>query len=90
MLSLESDTAVMSGVHRLAWLPTSEQVLREILAWCGFPYTRLRFASRNGGHRSRVELLAARKESTFAHYDEVNPAEARSRPRWIPRLLRRA
>lgn len=89
VLSLESDTHVMSGVHRLAWLPTSQRVLREILAWCGFPYTRLRFARRGGGHHGRVEILAARQESTFVHYDAAHPPPASPRPGWIRRFLRR-
>lgn len=90
VLNLESDTEVMSGVHRLAWLPTDERVLREILAWCGFPHTRLHFTRRNRGYWPRVELLAARKESTFAHYDAAHPPAATSRSWWIRRLLRRA
>lgn len=50
VLNVESDTQVMSGVHRLAWMPTSEAVLREILRWCGFPHVRTMWA-RQGRHR---------------------------------------
>jgi hypothetical protein len=40
VLNWESKTMVMSGIHGLAWLPTGEGVLREILNWCGFPHVR--------------------------------------------------
>ncbi|HEY0141778.1 MAG TPA: methyltransferase domain-containing protein [Thermoanaerobaculia bacterium] len=80
-LSLESEQEVMSGVHRLAWMPTSEHVLREILKWCGFPHARLYF-DWTGIHGRRMQLLAARDERTFAHLDKVHPER---RSRW-PRL----
>ncbi len=72
-LNPESQTLVMSGVDRLAWYPTSDKVIREMLAWCGFPHTRLRFdrATRDGRHR--VELWAARDEAVFAHLDATHP-----------------
>jgi SAM-dependent methyltransferase len=70
-LNLESDTALMSGVHRLAWLPTSPQVLQEILHWCGFPHTRVHFVRRYV-RPPRIQVLAARDAQTFAHYDRLH------------------
>ena len=91
-LSLESDTMVMSGVHRLAWIPTSERVLRVILGWCGFPHVRTnwRLAPREGPFH-RIELLAAREAGTFAHFDVRHPdALAPPRPGLLRRVLARA
>ena len=34
------DEALLSGVHQLAWRPTTK-VLKPILEWCGFPYVRV-------------------------------------------------
>lgn len=86
-LNLESETLVMSGVHRLAWLPTSELVLREILHWCGFPHVRTtRRLPLPGGHFHRIELFAAREASTFSRFDVLRP-DALGPPR--PGLLRR-
>jgi SAM-dependent methyltransferase len=91
-LSLESETALMSGVHRLAWLPTSPHVLEEILRWCGFPHTRVHFV-RKSPRFPRIQVLAARDARTFAHFDQLHPQQAaRSRPLWkrvARRLLRR-
>jgi tRNA (mo5U34)-methyltransferase len=68
----ESDVELLSGVHRLAWLPTGPGVLRHILEWCGFPHTRLSLQLPPlDGNRARIELLAARDEGVFCHYDEV-------------------
>ncbi|HYK04892.1 MAG TPA: methyltransferase domain-containing protein [Thermoanaerobaculia bacterium] len=91
-LSVESDTALMSGVHRLAWLPTSARVLEEILRWCGFPHTRVHYV-RSAPRFPRIQVLAARDARTFAHYDTIHPPQPpRRRPLWkrvARRLLRR-
>ena len=68
----EGTRAPLSGVYGLQWLPTGPEVMQEILAWLGFPATRLEFwrqEVRKG--RGRLSLLAARDEATFAHYDSV-------------------
>lgn len=92
MLSVESTTDVMSGVHRLAWLPTGYGVLQTVLEWCGFPHTRLRFdvEGQVKGWR-RIEVLAARDEKTFAHYDahHARHQQPAGRAGWLRRLLRR-
>ena len=85
LLNVESETEVMSGVHRVAWLPTGPRVLQELLAWCGFPESRVQFESRDGAH-GRVQLLAARDRATLASYDRVHPAATPSR---FGRYLRR-
>lgn len=91
-LSIESETALMSGVHRLAWMPTSPHVLEEILHWCGFPHTRVDYVLR-ASRFPRIRVLAARDASTFAHYDTIHPPQRRSTsPLWkraARRLFRR-
>lgn len=84
-LSLESDTMLMSGVHRLAWLPTSPRVVEEIARWCGFPHTRVHYVrNQRTKLRCRMQILAARDARTFAHYDAMQPP----RPLW-KRVVRR-
>jgi tRNA (mo5U34)-methyltransferase len=90
VLNRESRTFVMSGVDGLAWLPTNDRVLRDILEWCGFPHARLRFHRRTKPHFDRMEILAARQESTFCHYDALRTASRRGRYlRWLRRLFGR-
>lgn len=84
-LSLESDTLLMSGVHRLAWLPTSPRVLEEILRWCGFPHTRVHYVHRREKY-PRIQVLGARDARLFAHFDEMYPPQ----PRRPASLWRRA
>jgi tRNA (mo5U34)-methyltransferase len=95
MLSLESETLLMSGVHRLAWLPTSGRVLEEILHWCGFPHTRVHYV-RAAPRFPRIQVLAARDAGMFAHYDTIHPPQTQQQSRPSPlwkraarRLLRR-
>lgn len=84
-LNPESDTALMSGVHTLAWLPTSTRVLSDIFKWCGFPHSRVAFVRRYN-HFLRYQMFAARDAKTFEHYDRVHGASPR--PLW-KRALRR-
>ena len=59
-LSMESREAVMSGVHALAWLPNSPEVLCSILAWLGFKQIKLTTDNVNPtSKRRRVELIAS-------------------------------
>jgi hypothetical protein len=72
-----------------AWLPTGEGVLRELLAWCAFPHVRRRYDAIAPGQHRRIELLAAREERTFAHWDTPHPPEGQLRHRrWWRHLLR--
>lgn len=69
----------MSGVHRLNWFPTGEEVLRRILAWCGFPHARVTINDeRTDGSRGRIEMLAARREDTFVSFDSRKVQAPRS------------
>ena len=68
-LKPESRTLAMSGVDGLAWAPTSVRVLQEILAWCGFPHSRLRWAMRLQRRDWRMEIVAARDAAALTHYD---------------------
>jgi SAM-dependent methyltransferase len=69
MVNVESDADPMSGVHRLAWLPTGPSVVEQMLAWCGFPHTQTSFYDEQARHapsgRGRMEILAARSPETL-------------------------
>lgn len=73
-LNLEDEQALMSGVHRLAWLPSGPVVLEEILRWCGFPHTRVQHIS-DVGRFPRIQLVAARQAEALAAYDARRPPE---------------
>ena len=89
ILSPESETEVMSGVHRLAWLPSGPRVVEEILTWCGFEHTRLQYEGEMPGGLRRIQILAARDRATFARYDESHPMTGPRRARsWLRRLFR--
>ena len=76
----ESTDFVMSGVYGLNWLPTGPAVLQRILGWMGFPATRISWWQKetpllSGGQPlGRIEILAAREEATFHHYDQKTTA----------------
>ena len=86
VLNPESRTRVMSGVHGLAWLPSSDRVVSDMLAWCGFPHSRLHWKRHLTSDRWRMLVLAAREDSTFAHYDARFPPQS---GRTITRRIRR-
>lgn len=90
-LERESPDEVMSGVDGLAWLPTGPAVLRDILAWCGFPHTRIDMYWTQGYPRKwkRLQVLAARDPSVFEAYDRKKPW-AKAPPTLIHRAVRRA
>lgn len=74
VLNIESDTHVLSGVDRLAWLPTGPRVMQELLAWCGFPHSRIDLYWSNGPKGwKRLQMLAARDEKVLAAYDKARP-----------------
>ncbi|HSC74617.1 MAG TPA: methyltransferase domain-containing protein [Pseudomonadales bacterium] len=51
----------MSGVHRLAWLPTGPEVIKDILHWLGFPAAQLIFWKQPAARpRGRLRIVAAR------------------------------
>lgn len=85
ILNFEGVDAVMSGVYRLAWLPTSERVLRSILAWCGFPHARVIWYRRRTKWKGRIHIIAAREKKTFERFD----AEYRRPRRLLERVARR-
>lgn len=66
---LEGDKQLMSGVYRLSWLPSGPKVLCGILAWLGFPETRIYHWTETPGTNhngrpfsARIALVAAREE----------------------------
>jgi SAM-dependent methyltransferase len=86
VLNVESDTHVLSGVDRLAWLPTGPAVMKEILAWCGFKHSRIDLYWSNGVKGwKRLQMVAARDEKALAAYDKARPDAMRP-----PTLKRRA
>lgn len=89
VLSPESKTEVMSGVHGLAWVPSSEGVLREILQWCGFPHARVKYTNYKTKWYPRIEIVAAREESTFSYYDKFHVKATSSSKDWIRRIFKR-
>ncbi|HWT13843.1 MAG TPA: methyltransferase domain-containing protein [Allosphingosinicella sp.] len=92
VLKQESTTQFMSGVDGVSWLPTGAAVVRDILAWCGFPHSRVDadFSATTKAGWRRVHILAARDEATFAAYDKLRPdAAAGETPSLGRRLLRR-
>lgn len=85
VLNHEGVKPVMSGVHRLAWMPTSENVLRAILEWCGFPHARVFWYRRRDLWNGRIQIIAARDAKTFERYDA-----GRGKPRpLLERAVRR-
>jgi len=87
VVNRESETLVMSGVHGLAWLPTSDRVVRDILGWCGFPHTRVRFEMKTEAYHRRIEIVAAREKETFLRYDAWRAQrEPQRRPGWVRRV----
>ncbi|MES1976031.1 MAG: methyltransferase domain-containing protein [Pseudomonadota bacterium] len=90
VLNPESRALLMSGVDGLAWYPTGETVVREMLAWCGFPHARLSFDRATQKGRGRLEIWAARDPAVFDHYDRHYPQETPGRLRRLTgRLLGR-
>lgn len=89
VLNREGVVPVMSGVDGLAWLPNGDRVVRELLAWCGFPHSRLRFHRVPSKDRLRIEVLGARDAATFHHFDATCGEAVPARPGRVRRVLRR-
>jgi SAM-dependent methyltransferase len=86
VLNIESDTHVLSGVDRVAWLPSGPRVMQELLAWCGFKHSRIDlYWTYNRIGWKRLQIVAARDEKVFAAYDRVRPDAIAP-----PTLLRRS
>lgn len=74
VLNMESDTHVLSGVDRLAWLPSGPGVMKELLAWCGFRHSRIDLYWSSGPKGwKRLQMVAARDETVLADYDRARP-----------------
>ena len=75
LLNLESKSQVLSGIDGLAWLPTGPSVMLPILAWCGFPHVRIfsSWAVPGPPYWSRMQIVAARDETTLARFDVARP-----------------
>ncbi|MGJ8572794.1 MAG: class I SAM-dependent methyltransferase [Hoeflea sp.] len=83
VLKLEGVEQLMSGVHQLSWLPGGPKVLQQILAWLGFPETRLLYWKRqilpdgrqsltDGRHRrGRLSMVAARTPGRLQAIDDL-------------------
>jgi len=87
ILNTESVSQLMSGVDGLAWYPTGEAVVHQMLASCGFPHTRLFFNHPTEEKRGRLEIWGARDPAVFDHYDRTHrPAEPSRLRRRLQRL----
>ncbi len=90
VLNLESRSLIMSGVDRLAWMPTGEGVLRHILSWCGFPHAQLIFEHLPVDGFGRIMLVAARDASRLEPYAAVEASlPGRERRPFMRRVLAR-
>jgi tRNA (mo5U34)-methyltransferase len=92
VLNQESDEELLSGVHRLAWLPTPG-VLQPILEWCGMPHVRVAWETAQAEHaprgRGRIAVVAARRASALENLENAlrtAPRSSRARritKRWL-------
>jgi len=90
VMNRESDTHVLSGVDRLAWLPTGPAVMKDILAWCGFGHMRVDlYWNYPKGAWKRLQIVAARDPHVFADFDRLRP-NVPAPPSWRERVRRRA
>jgi hypothetical protein len=73
MVEQESAEFLMSGVYGLNWRPNGEEVMRKILAWCGFPEVRVHNHVTNipgvPSGTGRLQLVAARTKAVLERYD---------------------
>ena len=77
-INFESDTHVLSGVDRLAWLPTGPAVMQDILSWCGFKHSRIdAYWDYPDMSWKRLQMVAARDPDVLAHYDRLRPQATR-------------
>ena len=72
-LNFESAEHLMSGVHKLAWLPTGPVVLSGILKWLGFTETRLIFWRKPPNRLARIRIVGARAKPALEHFDRTWP-----------------
>ena len=87
-LKEESESALLSGVDRLAWWPTSARVVEAMLHWCGFPHTRVHYRRKELPGTDRMQILGAREARTFEYYDATRPPETPTVWRRVARRLR--
>jgi SAM-dependent methyltransferase len=74
MLVRESLTHHLSGVDGLAWAPTGPEVMKDILAWCGFAHVRVDLYWTNGPPGwKRLQTIAAREAGALDAYDRRRP-----------------
>ena len=85
VMKMEGTEELMSGVHRLSWLPTGPQTMKNLLSWLGFPESRLIFWYRsfNVGDRranGRLMIAAARQPGRFDGIDDAEPRDVVKHP----------
>jgi SAM-dependent methyltransferase len=73
LINTEDPERLMSGMNGLAWLPTGPEVIADLLKSFDFPHSRVRFKWLTSSNWGRLEVLAARQASTFAHFDSIEP-----------------
>ena len=85
VLKFEGTEHLMSGVHRLSWLPGGPKVLRQLFAWMGFPETRLlnwrTHRSSAGTKRpDRLSIVAAREYGRLDAVDDIEMGGPANQP----------
>jgi hypothetical protein len=96
ILVKESVTHHLSGVDGLAWAPSGPEIMKDILAWCGFGHARVDLYWTNGPPGwKRLQMIAAREAGALEAYDRArpdaaaSPSPSRRALRRLGRLLRR-
>lgn len=96
LMKREGTEELMSGVHHMAWVPTGPKVLRQLLAWLGFPETRivmwnqieaegiLRGVTRTVRH-GRIAIVAAREPGRLEGVRNLSEPKMRERRHEIAR-----
>ena len=84
---LEGTEQLMTGVYGLSWLPTGPKVLSGILAWLGFPETRVYHWVERPGENSqgrafhaRIALVGARERGRLENVPTMRAPLMRGEP----------
>jgi len=81
VLNQESRTLPMSGVDGLAWYPTGETVVRQMLAWCGFPPCPVAVRPCHGGRARQDRAMGrARRDGVRSLRPEPSPSACAGPP----------
>ena len=69
-MAIESDSQVMSGVHKMSWYPNGPECIHNLLSWMGFAEMKLTMnITKEGYTNQRIELIAAREKGRLKDLD---------------------